>query len=352
MQELPRDTPTPLPKVSIVVLNWNNADDTLECLESLLALEYAGPLHILVCDNNSDDDSRERLCDWCEAQPGLQVPETPAPDIEVSVLANPRNLGYAAGNNAAMRFTLERHAPEFIWVLNNDTVAQADSLRRLVECALGDNSTGLLGSLVLDYASPDKVQAFGGGRYLPLPSISWHVGAGASVDAMDLAADGPMIDYVYGASMFMRSSMLREIGLFNEIFFLYYEELDLARRLAGSHYRMGVCATSRVLHKQGASLSSGGKKRTQLATYHENLSTLMYTRLYYPYLLPFVFIFRYAAKILLHTWRGETILLPTINRAFADFFRVPVRPGTQGRSRDKMRGAHARLICASRWRKH
>src|ERR1700712_1112236 len=134
-----------VPEVVCVVLNWNGWRDTLPCLESLYAQDYAR-LRVLVVDNASSDDSVDRIR---AAFPAAELVQSGT------------NGGFAAGCNVGVRLALKRR-PEFIWLLNNDTVAPPDTLAKLVAVA-ADERTGIVGS-VLRYADkPAMVQAWGGG---------------------------------------------------------------------------------------------------------------------------------------------------------------------------------------------
>ena len=124
------------------MINWKGWRDTVECLASLLVLQDA-PLHIVVCDNGSPDDSVAHLRAWLSARPDLRA----APDVpdwwwgsddhrirvSVSLLALPANLGYAGGINAGIAWARENLAPPaFFWLLNNDVQVQPRALRALI----------------------------------------------------------------------------------------------------------------------------------------------------------------------------------------------------------------------------
>ena len=106
------------PRVFAIVLNWNGLEDTLRCVESLGRTSYQ-PLTVLVVDNGSRVSPRERLT---------------AAGAAVELIENPRNLGYAGGNNVGIRIALERGA-DFVWILNNDALVEPETLSRLIDTA-------------------------------------------------------------------------------------------------------------------------------------------------------------------------------------------------------------------------
>lgn len=307
------------PRVGILVLNWNRPGDSLECLESLRPDLASGLAALVVCDNGSTDDSIPQLLAWSKEQ-GLQHQDG---DWNFALIANGGNLGYAAGNNVGLRFALADGRFDWIWVLNNDTQVAPGALKSLLAKGEADPNLGALGSTLVDYHQRDWVQYAGGCRYQALTSLMRPGLAGTSLSRV-LAADETRVrlDYVGGAAMLLRTSALRRVGLFNEVFFLYYEELDLCRRLRQAGYTLGWCRDSLVYHKGGS--STGGRsavksEESPLAAYHENLSTLLYTSRHHPFLLPLVAGLRFGGKSLVYLLKGRRHLFRPLSRAYRDF---------------------------------
>ncbi|HEX8363203.1 MAG TPA: glycosyltransferase family 2 protein [Longimicrobium sp.] len=302
-------------KVCVVVVNWNGWADTLECLESLLRCEPGG-FTVVVCDNGSGDGSAQRIRDWAEGRlevavhPGsplrpLSFPPLPKPvpyveygraeaergggpaDPALVLVSTEENLGFAGGNNVGIRYALARGGFDYLWLLNNDTVVRPDALRKLVEEAERNPEAGIIGSTLLYYDRPDTVQTLGGGTYNWWLGLPRHIGA-------DSAADGaprgprPEMSYVVGASMLVRASFVREVGLLSEEYFLYFEELDWAARARG-RYTLGYAPDSVVYHREGS--STGGKAsgvKSRVADYHFYRNRVRFTRKFAPALLPAV----------------------------------------------------------------
>ena len=224
-----------LPTVVCVVLNWNGWRDTIPCLESLYAQDYAG-LQVVVVENASSDDSVERIRG---AFPEVELVQTGV------------NRGFAAGCNVGIRVALER-AAEFVWLLNNDTVAPPDTLTKLLAAGLGER-TGMVGT-VLRYAhNPAEVQAWGGG------SIARWSGYGTHFHAPEeMGADS----FLTFASVLLRRELLEEVGLLDEGFFMYFEDSDLCFRARKAGWGLAVAGDTAVLHKEGG--SSGARKNARV----------------------------------------------------------------------------------------
>ena len=187
------------PWISIVVLNYNNWGDTIECLESLLRLDYPH-FEIVVCDNGSADGSVSHLCAWargellpvsrhpCVARDrGADWPsslsfqlvrpqQAHAPRLgeatRLFILPTGRNGGFSFGNNVGIRFAQNRSDVAAVWLLNNDTAVEAGALSALVRHMQADPTIGICGSTLYDFEPPSAVQALGGARYR-----RWRAGA-------------------------------------------------------------------------------------------------------------------------------------------------------------------------------
>lgn len=326
---------------TVLLLNWNGWRDTVECLESVLRLDWP-ELRVVVCDNASTDGSVERILAWArgdEAAPvpaheALHVHVTPpvAKPIDVAVyerrtaedggastgsapqlviIRTGGNLGFAGGYNVALRYLLARGEPGWAWLLNNDTVVAPDALTALVREAERDRQVGFVGSTLLDYHEPSRVVEAAGGRL-----VHWH--GWTRPDAGPTA--GPL-DFVKGASMLCSIDTLRRVGLLDERYFLYSEDVDwcLAARRQG--LRLAHAAGSRVWHKEGA--SSGHRSATH--DYHSVKSALHLVRKHHPRLVPAAAAYSLVRCALPKLARGEWARLRAVGRGWRDFSRESAR---------------------------
>ncbi len=313
-------------KIAIIILNWQGWQNTIACLDSLQQLSYIPT--IIVCDNASEDDSFERILTWAQqhyspskigifSQPRFTPNES---NYSFVLIQTGANLGFAGGNNIGIRYALITRCYKYLWLLNNDTVVNSKSLTKLYDYSLANPKIALLGSTVIDYYQRDTIQCAGGCRYFPLFTIFKLMLAGQLVKKVQ--QHSIKIDYVYGAAMFFQVEAIRKVGLLNEEYFLFYEELDYCQRLFQHNYEIGWCRDSLVYHKGSASIGNvteGNLDKLQQANYYENLSTLKYTANFHRYLLPLVLITRFVGKSIMLIKRKDFYLFKPLFKAYRDF---------------------------------
>lgn len=300
-----------LARVYVILLNWNGWRDTIECLESVLRLDYPD-YKVIVCDNASSDGSMEHIRGWARgdlaaesrnpALASLVTPPIPKPVrfIEVHPGQGPdhrgdqaaplvliqtgANLGFAGGNNVGLRYALAQGDCDFAWILNNDTVVRPDALSQLVQRMQERPDTGICGSTLLYYHDPSRVQAWGGSVYNKWFARVGHIGKLTSATQLPEAQDVEReMAYVVGASMLVRRSFLEQIGLMDEQYFLYFEDLDWATKGQG-FFPLGYCPRSIVYHKEGTSIGSYRVTAHQsvLAEFYATRNRILFTRKRYP----------------------------------------------------------------------
>lgn len=219
--------------VVAVVLNWNNLSDTLECLESVLRSDYES-LAVLVVDNNSREDPTTVLE---EKYPGVHV------------LRSPRNMGYGGGNNTGIRWAIAQNAA-YVLLLNNDATIAPDMVQRLVLAAEADPRIGMATPRVFYYDRPTEVYWDGG-------IIDWDTGD-APHDSRSLPAEGDVTksEWLDGCALLARVNMIRDIGLLDNRYFLYFEDTDWSVRAARRGWMNAVITRAHAWHK--VSRSTGG----------------------------------------------------------------------------------------------
>lgn len=216
------------PTVKIIVLNWNGVAYLQACLSAVFALEYPA-YEVLMVDNNSADNSvdfvRERF-----------------PHAEI--LKNERNLGYAGGNNQALRSL----AADYAVLLNPDVVVSPDWLDRLITAMEGDDAAGIGGCKLL-YPDGRTIQHAGGvithPQALPSHQVTLKVDGGQFEAAPD-------VDYVTGAAMAIKKEVLESIGFLDEGYFLYFEEADFCTRARHAGYRVVYVPEATAVHDESA----------------------------------------------------------------------------------------------------
>lgn len=229
--------PAAAPRVAVVVLDWNGADDTLACVESVVASSHR-PLDVWVVDNASRapvlDEVRRRF-------PGVQT------------IANARNLGYAGGNNVGIRAALTAGA-DWVLVLNNDARLRPDTVAEMVAVARRDPRIAAVGAKVLHLDHPERLwMAYGEVDYRQ--SLVRLVGQD-EVDAPGVYATERDVDWVSGCAILLARPALEKIGGFDEDFFAYHEEVDWCATAREHGLRVVYAPRAVVLHRGQA--SSGG----------------------------------------------------------------------------------------------
>ncbi|GAB4487457.1 MAG: glycosyltransferase family 2 protein [Thermodesulfovibrionales bacterium] len=314
-------------KAYIVILNWNGWKDTLECLESVFRSDYPN-YQVIVCDNDSTDGSLEHIRAWAEGREIAMVPDTPPVRLEPPVakpiayaeygreqaeaggademhdrklvlIRTGANLGFAGGTNVGLRYALRRGDFGYAWLLNNDTVVRHDALSNLVS-RCKESGAGITGSKMPYYDDPHVIWALGGATYNKWLAIPECIGLRRLADEPnDCKEVEARMAYVAGASMLVSRDFLRDIGLMQEDYFLYYEELDWAQRAKG-RYSLAYAPGSIVYHKVGAStgrnmaMPGGGS-----AEHYMRRNALLVTYRFFPLAVPSVcmrFAMGYARK--------------------------------------------------------
>jgi GT2 family glycosyltransferase len=301
-------------RVYVIVLNWNGWRDTIECLESVLRLDYPD-CKVVVCDNASSDGSLDQIRRWAQGElkaearnpvvapltsPPIPKPLSCAqvdpvaaknegvPDAGLLLMQTKANLGFAGGNNVALRYALNRGDCDFAWLLNNDTVVRPDALSHLVRRMRERPDAGICGSTLLYYDDPSKVQAFGGSVYNKWVTRGGHIGKLANAERLPEAEEVErQMAYIVGASMLVRKSFLEQVGLMEERYFLYFEELDWAERARG-RFQLAYSPRSIVYHKEGGTIGThrDSSRRSALAEFYASRSRILFTRRHHPLALP------------------------------------------------------------------
>ena len=238
------------PRVSIVILNWNNPDDTLACLHSVQALSYSNAFAVVV-DNGSTDDSLDRI--------RRTFPH-------VTLIANDQNLGYAGGNNVGIRHALAQD-PKYIFVLNNDTVLAPDTLTHLVREAEDEPNVGIVGPKMYFSDPPDMIFAAGSMVLWARGNLNqrgiWQRERETGPQYAQAAED---VDFIAGCGVLFRRQVFERIGLLDSRFFLNYEDVDICIRARRAGFRVRYTPHAVLYHKVSGSLGQASARNTYYMT--------------------------------------------------------------------------------------
>ncbi len=222
------------PLVYISILNWNGYQDTEACLSSLFDSDYPN-YRAVVIDNGSTDGSVEHLQRYGD---------------RIILLCNEINLGYTGGNNLAIKRALA-DAADYIWLLNNDVTVRADTLRRLVDTASADPRVGLLSPVIYFADSPDRIWNCGATLFLD-ECKSEPIGDIAVAREWQQAQ--PKKVALYGTALLIRRALVETIGLLDDQFFAYHEDIDYCIRSVKAGYMNVIVFESTVYHKKSVDL--------------------------------------------------------------------------------------------------
>jgi hypothetical protein len=239
------------PLVSIITVNYNHPDVTVELLKSLQGITYPN-IEIIVVDNASQES------------PHL-IPAT-FPDI--IFIQNAQNLGFAGGNNTGV---FNAHG-KYALFINNDTEVQPDFLEPLVLKCESNDRIGAVSPKIKFFYQPDTIQFSGQAPINPYTMRSFGYGYG-TIDKGQFDSDS-LTNFVHGAAMMVPMAVIKDVGLMPECYFLYYEELDWCTRIKKAGYELWYVHNSTILHKE--SISTG--KMTPFKTYYMNRSRILYMR--------------------------------------------------------------------------
>lgn len=214
------------PRVAIIIVSWNSWAHMEGCLASLQKVTYPN-VEIVVVDNASADGSADRVAAFRPA---------------VTLIRNSENLGSSGGNNVGMRYALE-HGADYVWLLNADAEPEPDALALLVEEAEADPTAGIVAPVLYDFHDRSNLQNCGA-------IVDWDrckvrhltdLGAVATADASRY--------WVWATAVLMSRGLLETVGLYNEKYFVYTEDMDLSTRAIRAGFVNRTVIKARVYHK-------------------------------------------------------------------------------------------------------
>jgi len=266
------------PKVAIIILNWNNYRDTIECLESVFRLNYSN-YRVVLLDNGSTDNSVNKICDWCQkkeepieyveynietakrggSQTGESVISKLRSDRKLVIIQSRENLGFAEGNNVCIEYILHSPSFEFLLLLNNDTLLDPDSLKQAVEVAVNRNCY-IVGFIVKNL---DGKTVFSGDWRKAELFYKRH-----SSPVNNLKVDISS-NTVIGCAMLIRKEALilhkKLCGYyFDSNLFLYGEETEFCLNIKRAGQKIFIAKNAIVYHKVSQSTNLSFRESTKL----------------------------------------------------------------------------------------
>ncbi|WP_158607130.1 glycosyltransferase family 2 protein [Pontibacter oryzae] len=239
------------PMVSIISINYNGLQYTLQLLESLEQVSYPN-FEVIIVDNASHEDPSEI--------------ERSYPHVKL--LRSKENLGFAGGNNLG----LDLAKGEYYLLLNNDTEVEPGFLEPLVSTLEGNPSIGAASAKLVFHHSPGVLQYAGSTPINPFTGRGKSIGFGEQ-DSARFSRTEPTAR-AHGAAMLLPARVVEKVGKMPEMYFLYYEEMDYCAMINKAGYEIWYVGSSRVWHKESMAVG----RDTPLKTYYMTRNRLLYLR--------------------------------------------------------------------------
>lgn len=227
-----------IPKICIILVNYNTSQDTLECVNSLLGCNYDN-LSIVIVDNGSSDENIEIL--------------KTINDDNVHIIYNCVNAGFSGGNNIGIIYSLKK-GTDFICLLNNDTVVESDFLVPMVETLMESSRNMIVCPRIIDYFNREKT-TYGGGE------LNYFKGGvfieGVNRYDLNIINSKRRITFASGCCMLMKKELFDYVGMLPEQFFLYYEDAAFSAKVIKKGYNIIYDPRALIYHKESTSTKAG-----------------------------------------------------------------------------------------------
>jgi len=230
------------PLIAVVILHWSDIELTCACIESLMIQTYPS-VKIILVDNGSQDRADKTLESKFDS---------------IQVIRNEENLGFSGGNNVGIYYALEIGAL-YVALVNNDAIVAPTYIEEMLNMFQQQPEAGLVAPVITYHDEPKRIW-YGGGKFNTWFFFTRHAYMNQNFQAEQL----PMItetDYISGCALMIRSDVLREIGLFWDTLFLYFEDLDLSYRARLAGYKCYLLWKPLVLHHISASSGQRGSNK-------------------------------------------------------------------------------------------
>ncbi len=234
------------PKVAAVTINWKRADDTIECIRSMLTERFIS--EVIMVDNGSMDGSVEKISESCP---------------EATIIEAGSNLGYVKGLNLGIKRAMQRK-PTHLLIINNDAVVRPGFMEAMLQAMSDHPQAGIVGPKIFYYGT-NRLWFAGGdlNRYLGYTKHPY-------MDEEDIGQTRERrVDYINGCAMLVKSEVLESIGLFDPEFGMYAEDLDFCLRAEEKGFESWYTPAAVVLHKVSSSAGiSGSNAMTPMRSYY------------------------------------------------------------------------------------
>jgi GT2 family glycosyltransferase len=249
----------------VVVLNWNNADDTISCVEALFAASPP-PQHVVVDDNGSQDSSLTRIRDWVT----FFESQDDASRMRVHLIATGRNLGFAGGTNRGLDWLMRETDVTHLMLLNNDATVDGSFFADATDAIAEVGVDSIIGPTIFE--DPDREKVW----YAGATEISYRALVEHTVVRPRSLVPRPT-DFVSGCAMIISRGVLEKIGGLADVFFpAYFEDGDYCHRARRAGFRVMYAPKPAAYHKVGSTVRAA--KLETLLAYSKSRLRVIYVR--------------------------------------------------------------------------
>jgi len=239
--------------IAIVLINYNNKNDTIDCVKSIKKSVNILPPYIVVVDNNSSEKISVGDFDFYD---------------NIKIIHSEYNIGFGKSNNLALHWILKNLNSNYVFILNNDTLLRSDTIYNLLNNFPNNKETVAASPKILTYERKPKIW-FGGGSF-DFNRMSIKVD---NINQPDKKLDSIYVDFISGCAMFFKTDYLKNNRLFDPVFFMYDEDVELCLNIKKQKKKIYFISDSVIFHKcQGSQKKNVQKNINQLHPKNKNVS--------------------------------------------------------------------------------
>ncbi|BDQ04195.1 glycosyltransferase family 2 protein [Ignavibacterium sp.] len=291
------------PQITVIIINWNGLDDTIECVKSLKTTDYEN-YKITIVDNNSNEFNKTKLK---ELQENYK---------DITLIFNESNLGFSGGNNIGIQQAL-REGADYILLLNNDTIVEPSSFSKLISVFEHDINAGIASPKINYYDFPDLVWS-AGGKISKIRGSGFAIG---NIKSDSIKEEIKEVSFVSGCCMLIKKDLFNKVGLLDEDFFLYLEDTDFCVRVKEAGFKIYVANNSVIYHKVSKSTF---KLEKPISLYYTTRNRLLLVNKHFKHYLPLTFtyiIVTMLIKSLYWIFIGKSNNVKAVFYAIIDFLQ-------------------------------
>lgn len=305
-------------KISIILLNYNGFDDTIECFESLQKITYSN-YNIVIVDNNSPDKSMDRISNYMKEKEINFTYQNYSDGLNqnnsfMNLIQSGSNGGYGHGNNIGIKYALSNNS-DYILLLNNDTLVDKNFLAPLIKYFEDHENIGILASQIF-YEDRPTIFWANGGSFNKITGKIRHININEKENGQINSSN---CTFLSGCMWFIPKKIFTEVGYINEDYFMYVEDLEFCQRVISAGYKLRVISESKIWHKVG---SSSGGELTKFSVYWRTKNYLKFMKdhieIYYWPIHIFTNFFIFSINIIRNK---KIILIKNQLQGIKDFFK-------------------------------